>query len=221
MEWGTPLGHTGDIADTAPRLNGDQTPPARRRPTPVSTLEKTAAHALPSRGLTVALAHERYTFVALSGDTREAGTVVKIVTDPGAGQPLHVHHREDEAWMVLEGTYTIRVGDRTRTFGPGALVVAPKNVPHSYINAGSTSGTLMCTVWPAGRFERLLMELGRVVADADDPPPAGELAGPRAFALAAPKYGIEVVADATAEVAPRVPGRDDGFEPGEQIGCAR
>lgn len=116
--------------------------------------------------------------------------------------------------MVLEGTYAIRIGERTRTFGPGAFVVAPKNVPHSYTNVGSTPGMLMATVWPAGRFERLLMELGRVVVDERDLPPAHELAGARAFAHAAPKYGIEVVEGMT----PRVPSRDGLHEQAERAG---
>lgn len=212
MERKTPLRHARDVADTALAPGREPTSLDTRNSAPVSTLQRVAASAPPSKGITVALAHERYTFVAVSSDTHEAYTILKIVTDPGAGQPLHVHRREDEAWMVLEGTYAIRVGNRTRTLGPGTFVVAPKCVPHAYTNIGSTPGVLLCTIWPAGRFERLLMELGHMASDVNDSPPSDDLAETRAFAHAAPKYGIEVVAETTS---PLMAG--DGFnEPGEQ-----
>jgi mannose-6-phosphate isomerase-like protein (cupin superfamily) len=155
--------------------------------------QATAYRALPSKGMTVALAGERYTFVAVSGETREAYTICEVVTDPHSGPPSHVHHREDEAWMILEGTYEVRIGERVRTLGAGAFIVAPKNVPHSYRNIGATPGMLLATIWPAARFERLLVELGTVVADGAPLPPVETLADAHDFALAAPKHGIEVV----------------------------
>lgn len=49
--------------------------------------------------------------------------------------PLHVHHGDDEAWYVLEGTLRFRIGEAEHTAGPGAAVVAPKGTPHAYGNA--------------------------------------------------------------------------------------
>jgi mannose-6-phosphate isomerase-like protein (cupin superfamily) len=49
--------------------------------------------------------------------------------------PLHVHHRDDEAWYVLEGTLRFRIGDEQFEAGPGAKVLARKGVPHAYGNA--------------------------------------------------------------------------------------
>jgi mannose-6-phosphate isomerase-like protein (cupin superfamily) len=49
--------------------------------------------------------------------------------------PLHVHHRDDEAWYVLEGTLRFRIGDDEFEAGPGAAVLAHKGVPHAYGNA--------------------------------------------------------------------------------------
>ena len=49
--------------------------------------------------------------------------------------PLHVHHGDDEAWYVLEGTLRVRVGDQVHEVGPGGAVMAPKGVPHAYGNA--------------------------------------------------------------------------------------
>jgi mannose-6-phosphate isomerase-like protein (cupin superfamily) len=49
--------------------------------------------------------------------------------------PLHVHHADDEAWYVLEGTLRFRLEDETFEAGAGSAVVASKGVPHSYGNA--------------------------------------------------------------------------------------
>jgi quercetin dioxygenase-like cupin family protein len=45
---------------------------------------------------------------------------------------LHVHHRDDEAWHVLEGELTFRYADRTETAGPGTTVFVPAGVAHTY-----------------------------------------------------------------------------------------
>lgn len=51
---------------------------------------------------------------------------------------LHVHHHDDEAWHVLEGSLTFRYKDRTETAGPGTTVFVPAGVAHTYTaNPGS------------------------------------------------------------------------------------
>jgi mannose-6-phosphate isomerase-like protein (cupin superfamily) len=51
----------------------------------------------------------------------------------GSGPPyLHVHHEDDEAWHVLEGTLRFRFADRTRDAGPGSTVFVPAGVAHTY-----------------------------------------------------------------------------------------
>lgn len=49
---------------------------------------------------------------------------------------LHVHHSDDEAWYVLEGTLGFRLGGKTVTAPAGSAVLAPAGTPHSYWNAG-------------------------------------------------------------------------------------
>ena len=61
-------------------------------------------------------------------------------SDAGTGErewiaPPHVHHADDEAWYVLEGTLRFLIGDRLFEAGPGGAVLAPKGTPHAYGNA--------------------------------------------------------------------------------------
>jgi hypothetical protein len=45
---------------------------------------------------------------------------------------LHVHHADDEAWHVLEGTLRFRFADRTADVPAGGTVFVPAGVPHTY-----------------------------------------------------------------------------------------
>ena len=49
---------------------------------------------------------------------------------------LHVHHADDEAWYVLEGTLGFRVGDDEVTAGPGAAVFVPRGTPALVLERG-------------------------------------------------------------------------------------
>ena len=51
----------------------------------------------------------------------------------GSGPPyLHVHHEDDEAWHVLEGSLRFRFVDRIEDAGLGSTVFVPAGVAHTY-----------------------------------------------------------------------------------------
>src|SRR5437764_3247481 len=50
--------------------------------------------------------------------------------------PLHLHHRDDEAWYVLEGKLGVRVGEDVVEAEAGAAVFVPRGTVHTYWNAG-------------------------------------------------------------------------------------
>jgi mannose-6-phosphate isomerase-like protein (cupin superfamily) len=50
--------------------------------------------------------------------------------------PLHLHHADDEAWYVLEGTLRVRAGDDEIEARAGAGVFVPRGTPHTYWNPG-------------------------------------------------------------------------------------
>lgn len=45
---------------------------------------------------------------------------------------LHVHHADDEAWHVLEGTLRFSFGSRTVEANAGTTVFVPAGVAHTY-----------------------------------------------------------------------------------------
>jgi len=50
--------------------------------------------------------------------------------------PKHVHHKDDEAWYVLEGVLGVLVGDKEVEARAGSAVMVPRGTPHTYWNAG-------------------------------------------------------------------------------------
>jgi len=93
---------------------------------------------------------------------------------------LHVHEREDEAFLILEGEHVITVGGVEHHVGPGDLVFGPRGVPHAQRRVVPRTGRLLLLITPSG-FEGFFRELA--AADA-----AGTL--DREFAAVSERYGI-------------------------------
>lgn len=80
------------------------------------------------------------------------GTIYLFETafDPGTGNRLHVHGREDEIGYVVQGALEIRLADRSEVLEAGWIARLPKGIPHAIRNPLETpSGYLFMTV-PAG-----------------------------------------------------------------------
>ena len=56
---------------------------------------------------------------------------------------LHVHHADDEAWHILEGTLTFRFADKQVEAKAGTTVFVPAGVPHTYFVAGGPTRYLI------------------------------------------------------------------------------
>ena len=56
---------------------------------------------------------------------------------------LHVHHADDEAWHVLEGTLTFRFPDKQMEAPAGTTVFVPAGVPHDYFETHGPSRYLI------------------------------------------------------------------------------
>jgi quercetin dioxygenase-like cupin family protein len=54
--------------------------------------------------------------------------------EPGTGNRLHVHSREDEIAYVLEGALEVRLRDRSQILEAGGVGRLPRNLPHAIRN---------------------------------------------------------------------------------------
>ena len=97
-------------------------------------------------------------------------TLDEVLNAEGEG-PLHVHHREDEGFWILEGRLSFEVGEEKIKAGPGSFVFGPKDVPHRY-TVESGPARLLYILSPAG-FEEFVYATS-VPAEERALPPAPE-----------------------------------------------
>jgi mannose-6-phosphate isomerase-like protein (cupin superfamily) len=62
---------------------------------------------------------------------------------PLVDTPLHVHEHEDELFYVLEGEHVFHVGEAELPAGPGAVVFAPRGVPHAHRRVEPRTGRFL------------------------------------------------------------------------------
>ena len=58
-------------------------------------------------------------------------------TQPGEGPTLH-RHPYAETFIIQEGQATFTIGEEQLEVHAGDIVVAPAEVPHAFVNSGST-----------------------------------------------------------------------------------
>ena len=126
---------------------------------------------------------------ATAADTGGQMTIVEITEAPGAEAPLHVHHREDEGFWLLEGDVTFEVGDATIEAHAGDYVFGPREIPHGY-TVGSAGCRMLFILTPGG-FEDLVIALSEPAGSRTLPPPFEEEPDWERVAAIAKAHGIE------------------------------
>jgi mannose-6-phosphate isomerase-like protein (cupin superfamily) len=150
-------------------------------------------HVLPNQGRTYRARGFLCTFKLLASDTNGAFTLSEASNAPNTGVPPHIQHLEDEAFIILEGTYTFQVGDETLQCRPGEVVYVPRGVPHALANTGTEPARMLILQAPGGIHEQYFAEAWEPIEDPSNLPPEG---GPPDFGkikAAAQRHGIEMV----------------------------
>jgi mannose-6-phosphate isomerase-like protein (cupin superfamily) len=158
---------------------------------------KGTAHVPPGEGArTLWVLGELLTHKIPSHKTGGAYALFEATANPGSGPPPHVHHREDEAFYVLEGEYQFLVGGETLSAEEGSLLYAPKGTLHAHKNVGEGVGRLLMIQTPGGLYELFFEKAGRWPKDDDDgvgPSPLEDRADAgRRIAKIAAEHGIEI-----------------------------
>jgi mannose-6-phosphate isomerase-like protein (cupin superfamily) len=94
-----------------------------------------------------------FTYKVKSEDTDENYVLGEGVIPPQHEEPMHIHHREDEALYILKGQFEITCGGETFPAGPGAFALLPKGVPHRLKNLSNRPGKILFIHSPGGLEE--------------------------------------------------------------------
>lgn len=136
--------------------------------------------------------------ILLSGeDTQQRYTVMEAVIPPGSGPPRHLHHREDETFLVLAGELTFYVADRPVLRKRGESLFGPRDVPHYFVNTGTDEAVLLEIASPAG-VELFFEAVGFPLATRQDVPRPMTVADQQRMLALAPDFGIEILEVAQA-----------------------
>lgn len=104
----------------------------------------------------------------------------------GEAPPFHKHLREDEVFMLIQGTAHLWYDEEEHELAEGGVVFLPKGIPHAYRITSAKADLLMINT-PAG-IEGLFRETGR---DMSTPRPPGYEVSPDPGL--AEKYGNEIL----------------------------
>ena len=108
--------------------------------------------------------------VKISGaETKGQFGLLEVTVRKGEGSPWHVHPAEDEWFYVLEGEFTVYVGETRLSLPAGSFAFGPKGVPHTFI--GETHGARALIGFQPFLFEGFLHEVGEPAAERILPPP--------------------------------------------------
>lgn len=118
-------------------------------------------------------------------------SIVEITEPPGAEAPLHVHHREDETFWVLEGGVTFEVGGTTFEASPGDMAFGPRDIPHRYMVG--EAGCRMLFILTPGGFEDAIRDLSTPARSRTLPPTSEQPPDMQGLEARIASYGCEVV----------------------------
>src|SRR5579875_1631173 len=96
---------------------------------------------------------------ATAQSTGGAYGLIESLAPAGFGPPLHVHHREDEAFWILEGHLTVRCGEQTFAAGPGTYTFLPRGIPHTFAVEGDSPARILSICSPGG-LEQYFVQAG-------------------------------------------------------------
>ncbi len=129
---------------------------------------------------------------ATAADTGGQMAIIEITEPPGAEAPLHVHHREDEGFWLLEGSATFKVGDATIEAEAGDYLFGPRDIPHGY--TVGDAGCRMLFILTPGGMEDLVIAMSEPAGSRTLPPPFEEEPDWERIAAIARAHGAELLA---------------------------
>jgi mannose-6-phosphate isomerase-like protein (cupin superfamily) len=131
------------------------------------------------------------TIKVAGADTGGQFCLVEVRENEGE-TPLHVHHNEDETFVVIEGEIGFEVGGRAIEAGPGTVLFGPRGVPHRYtVRRGPARMLFLFT--PAGGSEAMLRETSEPAPERRIPREGEGMPDFQTFPELARRHGCELL----------------------------
>lgn len=170
-----------------------QTRVCSRKGLSMKTGDQKIIHIEAGEGRSLRVFGEVVTLKVASRQTGGAYSLSEAVVGPTGGSPPHIHHREDECFYILEGTFAFTIEDHAIRASPGSLLYIPKGVMHTYESIIETPGRMLVWQTPGGLCERLYEEVGEEVTSHALPPTEVVSLKAAGNAMTIAQYGTELV----------------------------
>ncbi len=119
-------------------------------------------------------------------DVGKTYAAIEIHPPPGLGPELHVHLAQNELFFILKGSIGVQCGSERTVLNAGDALMAPANIPHSFIVLGTETAHVLLVYDPAGDMEGFFADYAPLVS-VDGEPDQKKLAEVYA------KHGMKVV----------------------------
>ncbi len=145
----------------------------------------------PHEGRRIGIVGDVYRFLATGEDTDGKYATFEAIVPPGSGPPPHIHSREQESFLVLEGEMTFQLDEAHIIAGEGTFLNMPIGSLHSFKNESDRMARILISIAPAG-LEEMFFEVGQPLADDAEAAPPPSQADIQKLLKAAPRYGVEI-----------------------------
>jgi quercetin dioxygenase-like cupin family protein len=154
-------------------------------------MERPATIRKPSEGRCIGIVGDVYRFLATGDETNGKYATFEAIVPPGSGPPPHIHSREEESFLVLEGEMTFELGEDRFVASEGTFLNMPAGSLHCFRNESDRTARMLISVAPAG-LEKMFFEVGVPLADGSETAPAPSQADIEKLLRAAPRYGVDI-----------------------------
>lgn len=121
---------------------------------------------LPGEGRILDAVGGSTTFKVTSEDSNDQLGVYEITIAPGlTGAKQHYHRFMDETFIILEGTLTVLLAEKTAKIPAGGVVYVPRFTPHGFRNDTEETVKLMLLFNPAQKREGFFEGLYEVMSE--------------------------------------------------------
>ena len=100
----------------------------------------------------------QFKVIASTNQTRGSYACMETIALKGTGSPIHIHHREDEHFVVLEGTLHVVLDDKTFDVPARQTISLPRGIRHAWSNKSDTPLHFIALFTPGG-FDQLCVEM--------------------------------------------------------------
>ncbi len=120
--------------------------------------------------------------------TNGSFSLLEVHIGPLQGPPRHLHHREDEMWYILDGSFRFLADDELFEASTGSFMFVPRGTAHCFQNLEATTSRLLVMFTPSG-MERFFEEHAQLPAGPVDPDRYREIAERSWMEVAGPTLG--------------------------------